>query len=39
LKGKAAQMAGSAGAPAPISLRAHKATTVDDEEDDDEDED
>jgi CRP/FNR family cyclic AMP-dependent transcriptional regulator len=40
LKGKAAQMAGAAGAPAPIALRAHKATTVDEEEDeDDEDED
>jgi CRP/FNR family cyclic AMP-dependent transcriptional regulator len=37
LKGKAAQMAGSAGAPAPLSLRAHKATTADDEEDEDDD--
>jgi CRP/FNR family cyclic AMP-dependent transcriptional regulator len=39
LKGKAAQMAAAAGAPAPISLRAHKATTADEEEDDEDDDD
>jgi CRP/FNR family cyclic AMP-dependent transcriptional regulator len=38
LKGKAAQMAAAAGAPAPIALRAHKATTADEEDDEDDEE-
>ena len=38
LKGKAALMAGAAGAPAPIALRANKKATTADDEDEDEDE-